>query len=377
MELKDIRAEIDRTDDELLKLFLHRMDLAGEVAKTKKENGSPIQDKTREREILAKIAEKSGDMELYSHRLFFTLIELSKTYQHELMRTDSEIRRKIQIAMEGSPVFPRNALVACQGTEGANSQEACDKLLPRGNIVYVKTFQAVFDAVESGLCRFGVLPVENSSIGSVRSVYDLLAERKLSIVRSTKLNIRHELLCNKGAKISDIREIYTHEQAISQCSRFLHELKDVKVIPCANTAVAAKMIAESGDIHAAAISSHRCAELYGLDVLNRDIQDSENNYTRFICIEKNPVIYEGASKISLIISCDNKPGALFEMMAKPSIRGINMNKLESCPVSGRNFEFMFIVDLEASVREPGVITMLEDLEQSCESMTLLGCYAEV
>ncbi len=144
----------------------------------------------------------------------------------------------------GTSVFPQTGLVACQGVEGANSQVACDRLLPRGNIVYVKTFEAVVSAVESGLCKFGVLPIENSSNGSVRAVYELLQDHNLSIVRSTRLCIRHELLALPGVKMEDITEIYSHEQAIGQCSKFLSSLNGVRVIPCDNTAVAAKMVAE-------------------------------------------------------------------------------------------------------------------------------------
>ena len=268
-------------------------------------------------------------------------------------------------------------MVACQGVEGANQQVACDRILPRGNIVYVKTFAAVVAAVESGLCKFGVLPIENSSNGSVRAVYELLQDHKLSIVRSTRLCIRHELLALPGAKLEDITEIYSHEQAIGQCSKFLNKLNGVRVIPCANTAIAAKMVAESKNPHVAAISSHPCVALYGLECINDQIQDSENNYTRFICISKDPIIYSGANRISLIIACDNKPGALYEILSKLAALGINMTKLESCPVSGRNFEFIFFLELEASVKDPSVLSMLEEMERSCAKFLFLGNYAEV
>jgi chorismate mutase/prephenate dehydratase len=207
-------------------------------------------------------------------------------------------------------------------------------------------------------------------------VYELLQNRNLSIVRSTRLCIRHELLALPGVKLEDITEIYSHQQAIGQCSKFLNKL-GVRVIPCDNTAMAAKMVAESGNRHAAAISSHPCAVLYGLDTVSADIQDSDNNYTRFICVSKDPVIYEGASRISLILACDNKPGALYEILSKLAALGINMTKLESCPVTGRNFEFIFFLELEASVADPSVLAMLEELERSCASFNFLGSYAEV
>ena len=378
MELSEIREKINVVDEQLLTLFLQRMELSEAVAAYKNEHHLPILNKQREREILAKVTEKSGDKERYAYHLFSTLLELSRSRQAELISAPTRVAAQVKASLAaGSEVFPQTGLVACQGVEGANSQVACDRLLPRGNIVYVKTFQAVVSAVESGLCRFGVLPIENSSNGSVRAIYDLIQRKKFSIVRSTRLCIRHELLALPGVKMGDITEIYSHEQAIGQCSKFLNSLNGVRVIPCDNTAAAAKMVAERGDRHVAAISSHPCAALYGLETVSDEIQDSDNNYTRFICVTKDPVIYAGASRISLIIACDNKPGALYEILSKLAALGINMTKLESCPVTGRNFEFIFFLELEASVQEPGVLAMLEELERSCAGFHFLGNYAEV
>ena len=378
MELSEIRTKIDAVDDQLLDLFLQRMELSEEVAAYKNEHNLPILNKAREREILAKVTEKSGEKERYAYHLFSTLFELARSRQAELINAPTRVQSQVEASLAaGGPVFPQTGLVACQGVEGANSQVACDRILPRGNIVYVKTFEAVVSAVESGLCKFGVLPIENSSNGSVRAVYTLLQEHNLSVVRSTRLCIRHELLAKPGVKMSDITEIYSHEQALGQCSKFLNGLNGVRVIPCDNTAMAAKMVAESGNRHAAAISSHPCAALYGLECISDAIQDSDNNYTRFFCIAKDPVIYAGANRISLIIACDNKPGALYEILSKLAALNINMTKLESCPVSGRNFEFIFFLELEASVLEPGVLPMLEELERTCQSFRFLGNYTEV
>ncbi len=378
MELSDIRGKIDAVDDRLLELFLQRMELAEEVAAYKNEHSLPIVNKTREREILAKVTERAGDRERYAYHLFSTLFELARSRQAELIHapTQVEARVKAALAAAGGP-FPQTGLVACQGVEGANSQVACDRLLPRGNIVYVKTFQAVVAAVESGLCKFGVLPIENSANGSVRAVYQLLQDHRLSIVRAARLCIRHELLALPGVKLEDITEIYSHEQAIGQCSRFLNGLNGVRVVPCANTAVAAKMVAEGGNRHAAAISSHPCAELYGLSVVADRIQDSDNNYTRFFCVTKDPVIYAGANKLSLIIACANRPGALNEILSKLAVLGVNMTKLESCPVTGRNFEFIFFLELEADFQDPSLLPMLEELERSCQELQFLGAYSEV
>ncbi len=378
MELSEIREKIDSVDEELLKLFLRRMTLSEDVAAAKSAQGLPISNRAREREILAKVTAQAGDKERYAYHLFTTLFHLSRARQAELTGTPTQVAAQVRASLAaGGEVFPQTGLVACQGMEGANSQAACDRLLPRGNLVYVKSFEAVVSAVQSGLCKFGVLPIENSSNGSVRAVYDLLQRRHLSIVRSTRLCIRHELLGLPGAKLEELTEVYSHPQAIGQCGHFLDSLSGVRVIPCDNTATASKRVSERKDPHVAALSSHPCAELYGLSVLKEDVQDSDNNYTRFICIAKDPAVYAGASRISLIIACDNKPGALYDILSKPAALGINMTKLESCPVTGRNFEFIFFIELEASVQDPGVLPMLEEMERSCQSFHFLGNYAEV
>lgn len=378
MELSDIRRRIDQVDDEILSLFLQRMDLSEAVAAYKKEHQVPIWNKTREREILSRMAEKAGSRERYVYPLYTTLFQLARTRQQELMEGPTLVGAQIRASLaREEAVFPQTGTVACQGVEGGNSQAACDRLLPRGRIVYVNSFEAVFDAVESGLCQFGVVPIENSSYGSVRAVYDLLQRKRFSIVRSTRLCIRHELLALPGARLSDITKIYSHQQAIGQCSRFLSTLSGVETIPWDNTASAARLVSESGSSHAAAIASPACAGLYGLVPVARDIQDSDNNYTRFICITRDPAIYAGSGRISLILSCDNTPGALYEVLSRLAALGINMTKLESCPVTGRNFEFIFFLELEASVHAPGVVPMLEELERSYQGFQFLGCYGEV
>ena len=357
MELSEIRARIDSVDDQLLNLFLERMDLAEEGAKYKNEHHLPILNKTREREVLASVMEKAGSRERYAYHLFATLMELAKSRQAELISSPTKVAAQVKTSLAaGTALFPQTGLIACQGVEGANQQVACDRLFPRGNIVYVKTFAAVVSAVESGLCKFGVLPIENSSNG---------------------LCIRHELLALPGTRMEDITEIYSHEQAIGQCSKYLSRLNGVRVIPCDNTAMAAKMVAESGNRHAAAISSHPCAALYGLECINDQIQDSDNNYTRFICVAKDPVIYAGANRISLILAFENKPGALYEILSKLAALDINMTKLESCPVAGSDFEFIFFLELDASVQDPSVMAMLEEMERCCASFHFLGNYAEV
>lgn len=378
MDIAEIRTKIDAIDSDLLKLFLQRMALMRDVVDYKTAHNLPVVDKAREREVLAQMMDKAGDMEEYAFYFFSKLISLACARQNEFIAKPTKVRTLVeQVMAQPNEVFPKTGTVACQGVEGSNAQAACDKLLPRGRIMYVKSFKAVFEAVGSGLCKYGVLPIENSSNGSVRAVYELLLEYQFSIVRSTDLFIRHELLAKPGTKLEDIRQIYSHPQAIGQCSNFLSSLKGVEVLPYDNTASAAKMVSESQASGLAAIAAPDCAKLYGLTSLCSDIQDSDNNYTRFICIAKNPVIYAGSNHISLILTCSNTPGALNDILSRLAARGVNMSKLESCPVTGRHFEFMFFLELDASVQDPGILPMLEDLERSCPTFTFLGNYALV
>ncbi|MBR3928096.1 MAG: chorismate mutase [Clostridia bacterium] len=379
MDLKEIRNQIDEIDSGILDLFLKRMSLSEKVAEYKKENNLPILNREREREILKDVMAKSGVDEAYAYRLFQVLMSLSKAKQGNILYGNTPTTDKIKSSVQPlDAVFPETGTVACQGVEGANSQEACEKLVKRGNIMYVKTFAGVFDAVDSGFCDYGVLPIENNMNGSVRAVYNLIRERDFTIVRATRLNVRHALMGLPGTKITDVRKIISHEQALGQCSKFIQSLGDgVHATAYPNTAVAARDVYLGGDKTVASISSPVCAKLYGLEILKTDIQDSDNNYTRFILVTKKPAIYAGADHMSLIVSCENRAGALEEILSILSSRGVNMTKLESIPVPGRDFEFHFYLDLDANVHAPGVLEMLSDLEKHVESFTFLGNYPVV
>ena len=315
MNLEEIRNQINSVDDELSALFVKRMELAASVAKFKAENNLPILNRSRERDVVARVtAMQPEEMSLYLKVLYNTLFDLSRSYQGSLIRGESETSKRIKESLENTDkMFPSSATVACQGTEGAYSQQICDKLFQNPTIMYMNTFRSVFDAVEHVLCRYGILPVENSIHGSVGEVYDLMDSHKFCIVRSSRLQINHCLLAKQGTDISKIKEVFSHEQAIGQCEKFLSEHKNIKVTVCENTAIAAKMVAESDRSDIAAISSGICAELYGLSVIAEDIQDFSNNYTKFICISKNPEIYPGADKISVIVRLPHRPGSLYDL----------------------------------------------------------------
>ena len=379
MELNDFRNEIDRIDDELVKLFARRMEVAAQIADYKKEKSLPIFVPAREREKLADVANKAGpDMANYTRVLYSMLFELSRSYQSKLTGGISPLYRQITDAIENTPkLFPQAPMVACQGVEGAYSQIACEKIFKNPFIMYFKNFEGVFSAIDNGLCQYGILPLENSTAGSVKKVYDLMIEHNFSIVRTFRLKIDHNLLAKPGVKISDIKEIYSHEQAINQCSEFLEALSGVTIIPVANTAIAAEMVSKSGRTDVAAISSRNCAELYGLNILSSSIQDKGNNRTRFICISKKLEIYPGSDKTSVMMVLPHRPGSLYKLLARLYTLGINVTKLESRPIPDRDFEFMFYFDLETSIYSEEFVQLMCELEDLCEDFKYLGSYCEV
>ena len=379
MELKDLREQINAVDDELVSLFVKRMGLSAQVADYKKEHNLPIYVPAREREILLEVAEKAGpEMANYTRVLYSMLFELSRSYQSKRTTKVTPLYESITDSINSTEkLFPQAPMVACQGVEGAYSQIACEKMFKAPFIMYFKNFEGVFNAIEQGLCQYGILPIENSTAGSVKKVYDLMIHHNFSIVRTFRMKVDHNLIANPGAKLSDIKEIYSHEQAINQCSDFLKNLPGVNVIPVENTAVAASMVAQSGRMDVAAISSHTCEELYGLKSLADSIQDMGNNRTRFICISKNLEIYPGSDKTSIMMILSHKPGALYKVLARMYVLGINVIKLESRPLPDRDFEFMFYFDLETSIYSEEFVQLMCELDDLCEEFKYLGSYTEV
>lgn len=379
MDLKELRGQIDKIDDQLVDLFTKRMDIAAAIGDYKKDNNLPVFVPAREREKLKDVAEKAGpEMANYTRVLYSMLFELSRSYQSKRNDTLSPLYQQIRNAIENTPkLFPTAPMVACQGVEGAYAQIACEKMIQNPFIMYFKNFEGVFTAIEQGLCQYGILPIENSTAGSVKKVYDLMIHHKFSIVRTFRLKIDHNLLANPGATLSSIKEIYSHEQAINQCSGFLAKLPGVKVIPVENTATAAEMVASSGRTDVAAISSRSCMELYGLINLSPSIQDEGNNRTRFICISKNLEIYPGADKTSIMMILNHRPGALYRVLARLYALGINVTKLESRPIPDRDFEFMFYFDLDTSIYSEEFVQLMCELEDLCEEFKYLGSYSEV
>jgi len=378
MNLDEIRAETDKIDDEIAELFKKRLKLVESVAKVKEETHAPILKPTREREIIGRLAkDHEGISADYLKLLFTTIFDVSRSHQIVLTNRNSKTSEAIAQSLAATPqLFPKEAQVACQGTEGANSTFACEKLFSRPTILYFNSFDGVFGAVDKGLCRYGILPVENSLHGSVTNIYDLMKKYQFYIVHSVKLKINHALLAKPGVRLKDVKVVYSHEQALAQCSQFLKD-KNYEIQVHENTALAAKFVSESPRNDIAAIASMNCSELYGLDILDDNIQNNENNYTRFICISKKLEIYPGARKISLVVTVPHRPGSLYHLMTKFSTLGINLTKLESRPIPDRDFEFMFYFDLDVSVYDEVVTKLFSLLENGTDHFVFLGCYAEI
>lgn len=377
MELKDYRAKIDEIDAQIARLFAERMQAAEAIADYKAQNHLPIYHPAREREVLLSASQAAAPYSREARVVFGAMMDVSRSRQAARLAGESPLTQAISRAVAETPAtFPQNATVACQGIEGAYSHQAANRLFALPQILFFQRFDGVFQAVEKGLCRYGVLPIENSSAGSVTEVYDLMKGRDFSIVRGTRLHIVHALL-TRGAKLGQIREVISHEQAVRQCAPFLKAHPEIRVTLCANTAVAAQTVANSGRDDLAAIASPACAELYGLTALPDSIQASDNNHTRFIVISKKPEIYPGANRISLMLTLPHVAGSLYRMIARFSALEMNLLKIESRPIPGRDFEFMFYFDVEASCANPEVLSLLAELESTVSQFAFLGNYAEV
>ncbi len=377
-DLSEIRKRIDAIDTQICDLFSQRMQCTHEVAEYKRANNKPVLDRGRERAKLADVASKVPEpLRDYSQVLFNLIMEISRAQQSAENNQDSPLAGQINKAVADTPaLFPQSAFVACQGVEGAYSQHAADRLFKHATISYFEEFEGVFRAVDQGFCKYGVLPVENSTAGTVNQVYDLMMRHKFSIVRSVRIKVDHNLLALPGAKLEGIRDIYSHQQAINQSRQFLDSLPNVTVHVAENTAAAAKMVAESGRTDVAALSSRSCAELYNLVALARNVQDSDANYTRFACIAKDLEIYPGADRTSLMVVTKNDPGSLYKVLARFYALDINLVKLESRPIPNSDFDFMFYFDVECPVAAPEFASLIASLDDVCEEYRYLGSYSE-
>jgi len=377
--LEEIRGSLDAIDDQLIDLFAQRMRLADDAAAYKKEKGLPILDTGRERQIINRVSLRAGeDLEHDAKLLYQTLFSVSRARQAAQLRASSPLTAALEEAARSvQDRMPQRVMVACQGTEGAYSQQVCDRMFEFADILYMNTFNDVFNAVERGMCPFGVLPIENSTAGSVTQVYDLMEKHRFHIVKAARQRVDHALLALPGTQLSDIREIVSHEQALRQCGAFLAAHPEIKATPMENTAAAAARVSAEKRKDLAAIASRECASLYGLEAVSAAVADTDNNFTRFICIAKDLTVYRGANKISLMLSAAHRPGALYRLMSHIAVMGLNLTKLESRPIPGKDFEFRFFFDIEASIEDGAVRALMGQLESEADQFVFLGNYEEM
>ncbi|MCR5653361.1 MAG: chorismate mutase [Ruminococcus sp.] len=372
-DLNEIRQEINEIDEQLVKLFVRRMKCARDVGEYKKANGIPVLNEDREKEILDRVFVEGGEYGSYTKLLYSDIMELSRALQHNMIGGGKELRNLISVAESD---MPDNVRVAFQGINGANGHEAALKLFPNGETVPCKTFEDVFTAVENNEVSFGVLPVENSTAGSVSAVYDLILKHRFYIVGALDMKIDYCLCGLKQSEFSDIEMVRTHPQSISQCENYLAK-NSFEAIPCANTAVAARDVAREKRLNVAAICSYKACEEYGLKILDNHIQDNSHNTTRFIVISKKLYIPDNADKISLCFSLPHVSGSLYSVLCRFNSLGFNLTKIESRPIEGKGFEYLFYLDFTGNVRSEDAVGLICRMSDEMPGFSFLGNYSEM
>lgn len=369
-QMENLRQCINETDAALVELFIKRMGYVAKVGEYKAERNMKIYDPDREKAIIERIsASVKADFDIrYVEQFIENLMFLSRRYQGDIIGGKQE-PEKVSEAKGSSSV------VGYQGVPGCYSYQA--SLLYFGEkveTVSCHSFRDVFDALAQGKIGYGVLPIENSTSGSINEVYDLLREYAFSIVGEKCLKIEHSLLAVKGAALGDIREVYSHQQGLLQCGRYLSEHPEWKQVPYFDTAGSAEHIAEENCRAKACIAGKMAAAVYGLDILQEDIQDNSNNSTRFVIIGREGLKTEKADKISIVISVPDKPGTLYGVLKHFAEGNCNLMKLESRPLEGKPWEYFFYIDLRGNLEEEDTRRIMAEVERQSSYFRLLGNY---
>ena len=373
--LQELRGQLDEIDAQIVELYQKRMDVCNKVGEYKVAAGRKVFDKQREQEKLAAVAAgvtnefyKKGLTELYEQ-----LMSMSRKLQYQLLTKKGALGRLPFIGVDKLDV--EGARIVFQGTEGAYSQAAMKKYFGSDiNSFHVQTFRDAMEAIEEGTADFAVLPIENSSAGAVNEVYDLLMEFENYIVGEVFLRIDHTLAGLPGTKLSDIERVYSHPQALMQSAKFLDEHRDWQQISVANTAVAAKKVLEDNDRKKAAICSAYAAEFYGLEVLEEQVNHNEHNATRFIVVTNQKIFLKDASKISICFEAAHESGSLYHLLSHFIYNNLNMLKIESRPIEGRNWEYCFFVDFEGNMADGAVKNAIRGLREEARNLKILGNY---
>ncbi len=376
-DIETLRKQIDEIDSQLLPLFLNRMECSYGVAEYKRANNMPILDKAREKQILdSKMAKASKELQIPVRDFFASIMRISKAAQAKKLISSAE--HTLWLSDFENESLVKDPIVAYQGIPGANSETALIRFFGENTKkINVMTFGEVLDAVECSDADYGVLPIENSSTGSISGAYDLLEKRNFYIVGEVPVDIDHCLIGLKGAELRDIRSVYSHEQGYMQCKEFFKSYPKMEFQPYYNTAIAAKMIAGLGDISNAAIADGRTAELYGLEILADNISSIETNVTRFIVVSKKGLANPDCNKISILFTLPHESGALCNVLSIFSDNGLNLLKIESRPSRNGNFEYLFFVDFEGNLKNPQLADIISGISASTASFRILGNYPAI
>ena len=374
MDLNEIRNEIDNIDDQLVELFQRRMDCSRRVAEYKLENGIPVFNQEREQRILDSIEKKAGFYGSSARQLYATIMELSRALQHDLLGSGQNLKNHIFSAKKSIPYNESDISVACFGLEGAYAHKAANSIFPNAAPDFYSSFHDVFFAIQSGKAQFGVVPIENSSAGSVTDVYDLMLKYRFSIASAIHIPVNHCLAVKKGTDPKTIKKVLSHPQALSQCSHFIRSAH-IEHEEAASTADAAKKVSESSD-RIAAICSEEAAEKYGLEIALRGFQNDPSNTTRFLVISKELYIESDADKISLCFSLPHTTGSLYNILCRFAADGLNLTKLESRPKKGTPFEYLFYLDFAGTIHDKRTLSLMCALSDELSEFSFLGNYKE-
>ena len=376
-QLKKYREEIDRIDRELAQAFLRRLDAAEAIGAYKQRIGFKPVDPEREIEIIRRASSVTEDpgRQVELAKLFENIISLSRREQRLKaaggLPGEGYLQYKAALGQVRESV--ENPRIVYQGVAGAYSEMAClDFFGAECNCVGVKTFDDVFRAVARGEADYAVVPIENSSTGGIRQVYELLGEYEFYVVGENTVKVEHCLIAPQGASLDTITHVYSHEQGLFQSDRFLKQYPDWVQVPHGDTAGSAKYVAETGDITKAAICSSRAAQLYGLNILVRGTNHNDNNTTRFVVVSPKPELRPGADKVSAVLSLPHEVGSLNEVLTIFAVHGLNLMKLESRPIPGKSWEYLFFVEFSGSFGEPGLDAAILELSQVCTRLRLMG-----
>ena len=374
-KLLELRGKLDVIDEQIVDLYERRMEICEQVGEIKIEAGRKVFDKQREKEKLATVSAKAKN-EFHKKgvtELFELLMSLSRKAQYQLLTKKGALGRLPFIGVDKLDM--ENTRIVFQGTEGAYSQAAMEKYFGKDiNSFHVQTFRDAMEAIEEGSADFAVLPIENSSAGAVNEVYDLLMEFENYIVGEVLLPIEHTLAGLPGTKLEDIERVYSHPQALMQSAKFLDEHRDWQQISVANTAVAAKKVLEDHIPTKAAICSAYAAEYYGLEILQEQINHNSKNTTRFIVVTNQKIFLKDATKISICFEGAHESGSLYHLLSHFIYNDLNMIKIESRPIEGRNWEYCFFVDFEGNMADGAVKNAIRGLREEARSLKVLGNY---